>query len=152
MTEGSRGAIKDKSGLGHPVVKLSGYNKTPVKIQCFIGHDKQLGSSHLFYQASKISGKNSTRCTTKKVDGTSVIVMDACPENDMQVTVDCVGILKERNVDVEQKLTRYKARSESEGFVAVPTKKRSTRCRLVFRAQIPDSSEILQVVSSPILW
>jgi len=75
-------------------VKLCGYNKGPVKVQCFIGHDKQIGSSHLFYQASKITGKNSTRCITKKIDGTTVIVMDACPENDMQVTVDCVGILK----------------------------------------------------------
>ncbi len=94
LTEGSRGAIKDKSGLSHPIVKLCGYNKGPVKIQCFIGHDKQIGSSHLFYQASKITGKNSTRCSTKKIDGTTVIVMDASPENDMQVTVDCVGILK----------------------------------------------------------
>ena len=78
--------------------------------------------------------------------------MDACPDNDMQVTVDCVGILKERNVDVEQKLTRFKARSEGDQSVTIPTKKRSTRCRLVFRAQIPETNEILQVVSSPILW
>lgn len=96
LTEGSRGAIKDKSGLSHPIVKLCGYNKCSVKIQCFIGHDKQMGSSHLFYQASKITGKNSTKCSTRKVDGTTVIVMEACPENDMQVTVDCVGILKVR--------------------------------------------------------
>jgi nuclear factor of activated T-cells 5 len=151
LTEGSRGAIKDKSGLSHPIVKLCGYNKGPVKIQCFIGHDKQIGSSHLFYQASKITGKNSTRCSTKKIDGTTVIVMDASPENDMQVTVDCVGILKERNVDVEQKLTRFKNKTDSECSVAMPTKKRSTRCRLVFRSQIPDTNEILQVVSTPIL-
>ena len=78
--------------------------------------------------------------------------MDACPENDMQITVDCVGILKERNVDVEQKLTQYKNRSEKDELVTVPTKKRSTRCRLVFRTQIPETNEILQVVSSPILW
>ena len=78
--------------------------------------------------------------------------MDACPENDMQITVDCVGILKERNVDVEQKLTQYKNRSGKDELVAIPTKKRSTRCRLVFRAQIPETNEMLEVVSSPILW
>ncbi|CAG2163445.1 unnamed protein product [Oppiella nova] len=148
LTEGSRGAIKDKSGLSHPVVKLCGYTKSNVKIQCFIGHDKQLGSSHLFYQASKISGKNSTRCTTKRVDGTTLIVMEANPHNDMQVTVDCVGILKERNVDVEQKLTNFKNRNDGDNCGAVPTKKRSTRCRLVFRAQIPETNEILQVCDS----
>ncbi|XP_054154235.1 nuclear factor of activated T-cells 5-like [Oppia nitens] len=152
MTEGSRGAIKDRSGLSHPVVKLCGYTKGgPVKVQCFIGHDKHLGASHLFYQASKITGKNSTRCTTKRVDGTVVVFMDASPHNDMQVTVDCVGILKERNVDVEQKLNQLKDRTDEQNCVTIATKKRSTRCRLVFRAQIPDTNEILQVVSSPIL-
>lgn len=30
-------------------------------------------------------------------------------------------------------------------------KKRSTRCRLVFRCKIPTTNEILQVISSPIL-
>lgn len=96
LTEGSRGAIKDRSGLGHPLIKLSGFNSSPIKIECFIGHDKQIGTPHLFYQASKIAGKNSTRCTSTKIDGTTVIIMEASPENDMQVSVDCVGILKVR--------------------------------------------------------
>lgn len=91
MTEGSRGSIKDQDGLGHPVVKLFGYNETPVRLQCFIGHDKQLGVPHLFYQASKITGKNSTRCSTGKIDGTTVITMDLAPEYDMQATIDCIG-------------------------------------------------------------
>lgn len=30
--------------------------------------------------------------------------------------------------------------------------KRSTRCRLVFRCEIPETMEILQTVSTPILW
>ena len=94
LTEGSRGAIKDRSGLGHPIIKLCGFNKEPIKIQCFIGHEKQIGAPHLFYQASKITGKNSTRCSSTKIDGTTVIAMDATPENDMQITVDCIGILK----------------------------------------------------------
>lgn len=32
QTEGSRGAVKDKSGNGFPVVKLNGYNK-PTTLQ-----------------------------------------------------------------------------------------------------------------------
>lgn len=97
MTEGSRGAIKDRSGHGYPVVKLSGPVKQPVKIQCFIGHDRQIGTPHLFYQASKIAGKNSTSCTVKRTEGTSVITMDASPSNNMEVIVDCIGILKVSN-------------------------------------------------------
>ncbi|KPM06897.1 Rel homology domain (RHD) containing protein [Sarcoptes scabiei] len=94
LTEGSRGSIKDKSGHGYPIVKLCGYTRQPIKIQCFIGHDKIIGVPHLFYQASKIAGKNSTACLVKKMDGTSIIMMDAIPSNNMEVVVDCIGILK----------------------------------------------------------
>lgn len=183
MTEGSRGSIKDQDGLGHPVVKLVGYNETPVRLQCFIGHDKQVGVPHLFYQASKITGKNSTRCSTGKIDGTTVITMELLPEYDMQATIDCIGILKERNVDVEQKVSKMKTGSSINTNILDPNKiisnpsnqalmstnkigaidnpalnttnftqkKRSTRCRLVFRCKIPRTNEILQVISSPIL-
>lgn len=56
---------------------------------------------------------------------------------------DCVGILKERNVDVEH---RFKA-------VVSRGRKKSTKCRLVFRTCITLSNgaqETLQVVSQPI--
>jgi nuclear factor of activated T-cells 5 len=104
--------------------------------------------------------------------GTTVINMELQPENDMQVTIDCIGILKERNVDVEQKVSRLgknaqcssggssggSSGSSSTGspVSGLAQKKRSTRCRLVFRCRLPTSNasgqpEILQVVSSPIL-
>ena len=60
---GSRGAIKDRSGLGHPCIKLTG-TMVPTRVDCFIGHDKYLGMPHLFYQASRINGKNTTRCSS----------------------------------------------------------------------------------------
>ncbi|RWS29860.1 nuclear factor of activated T-cells 5-like protein [Leptotrombidium deliense] len=152
LTEGSRGSIKDRSGTGHPVVKLFGYSESTVRLQCFIGHDKHIGTPHLFYQASKITGKNSTRCHTSKVDGTTVISLDLHPEHNMEAVIDCIGILKERNVDVEQKLLRLKAKnSNSKDPISLPNKKRSTRCRLIFRCKIPSSNETLQVVSNPIL-
>ena len=57
---------------------------------------------------------------------------------------DCVGILKERNVDVEQ---RFKEAASRSG------RKKSTKCRLVFRAAVTNArglQETLQVVSQPI--
>lgn len=48
----------------------------------------------MFYQACKVSGKNSTPCNEKKVEGTIVIEIDLKPDTDMTATCDCVGILK----------------------------------------------------------
>lgn len=56
--------------------------------------------------------------------------------------VDCVGILKLRNADVEARIG------------VAGSKKKSTRARLAFRVNIPQSDGsalILQVPSSPIL-
>lgn len=58
---------------------------------------------------------------------------------------DCVGILKERNVDVEH---RFPEESSAR------SKKKSTRCRMVFRTTITHpngSTETLQVTSQPIV-
>jgi nuclear factor of activated T-cells 5 len=58
---------------------------------------------------------------------------------------DCVGILKERNVDVEH---RFPDQSGSRN------KKKSTRCRMVFRTAIThpdDTIELLQTTSQPIV-
>lgn len=143
QTEGSRGAVKDRTGNGFPVVKLSGYNK-PTTLQVFIGTDQGRVMPHMFYQACRVQGKNSTPCIEKKVDGTILIELDVDPANNMNVTCDCVGILKERNVDVEHRFP---------GESPTRSKKKSTRCRMVFRTSIlhPDgTSEVLQVASQPI--
>lgn len=49
---------------------------------------------HMFYQACKVSGKNSTPCAEKKIDGTCVIELALDPVKEMCATCDCVGILK----------------------------------------------------------
>lgn len=144
QTEGSRGAVKDKSGNGFPVVKLSGFNK-PTTLQVFIGNDVGRVSPHIFYQACKVSGKNSTPCNETKIDGTMVIEIEMKPENDMTVICDCVGILKERNVDVEHRLGKNHTLAAS----VTRNKKKSTKCRMIFRAKI-DNEEILQVCSNTI--
>lgn len=96
QTEGSRGAVKDRSGNGFPIVRLTGYDKAAV-LQVFIGTDIGRVAPHMFYQACKVAGKNSTQCNEKKVDGTMVIEIDFKPETDMTITCDCVGILKVNN-------------------------------------------------------
>lgn len=93
QTEGSRGAVKDRSGNGFPIVKLVGYNK-PTTLQIFIGTDLGRVTPHMFYQACKVSGKNSTPCTEKKIEGTILIEIDLKPDSEMTATCDCVGILK----------------------------------------------------------
>lgn len=113
--------------------------------QIFIGTDVGRVTPHMFYQACKVSGKNSTQCVEKKVEGTMVIEIELKPENDMTATCDCVGILKERNVDVELRFPEHHA---------ARSKKKSTRCRMVFRANIRTSeslTETLQACSLPII-
>ncbi|XP_065365994.1 nuclear factor of activated T-cells 5 isoform X5 [Calliphora vicina] len=144
QTEGSRGAVKDRSGNGFPIVRLNGYNKS-TSLQVFIGTDIGRVAPHMFYQACKVAGKNSTQCNEKKVDGTVVIEIDFKPDQDMTITCDCVGILKERNVDVEHRFPEH---------LAQKNKKKSTRCRMVFRTQLAHDDgtvETLQVCSNPII-
>jgi hypothetical protein len=144
QTEGSRGAVKDKSGNGFPVVKLKGFNK-PTTLQVFIGNDFGRVTPHIFYQACKVSGKNSTPCNEIKIDGTTIIEIEMNDKNDMTVVCDCVGILKERNVDVEHRLGKNNSLAAS----VTRNKKKSTKCRMIFRAKI-DDNETLQVCSNTI--
>jgi len=71
-----------------------------------------------------------------------------------------MGILKERNVDVERKVLRSRRRTtnrcaqtatEEAKVIRNTNKSRSTHCRMVFRCLLPDTGEVLQVVSEPIL-
>lgn len=170
QTEGSRGAVKDRSGNGFPIVRLSGYER-PASLEIFIGTDIGRVAPHMFYQACKVSGKNSTACVEKKHEGTIVIEIELKPDADMQVTCDCVGILKvsegvsscfrdvpinlsnktnnplqqERNVDVEHRFPDQ---------MAPRSKKKSTRCRMVFRTQLTlddGTTETLQICSQQII-
>ncbi|CAG9814095.1 unnamed protein product [Phaedon cochleariae] len=144
QTEGSRGAVKDRDGNGFPIVQLTGYHQ-PATLQVFIGTDVGKVSPHMFYQACKVSGKNSTPCHEKKIDGTCVIELQLDPAKEMFATCDCVGILKERNVDVEHRFPDQ---------LGNRSKKKSTRCRMIFRTMITlgdGTQETLQVCSQPIV-
>uniref|UniRef100_A0A3Q2PYD1 Nuclear factor of activated T-cells 5 n=1 Tax=Fundulus heteroclitus TaxID=8078 RepID=A0A3Q2PYD1_FUNHE len=141
LTEGSRGSVKDRTQQGFPTVKLEGVSELVV-LQVFVANDAGRVKPHGFYQACRVTGRNTTACKEVDIDGTTVIEIPLEPSNDMTLAVDCVGILKLRNADVEARIG------------VAGSKKKSTRARLAFRVNIPqpDGSVLtLQVPSSPIL-
>ncbi|CAL9695269.1 unnamed protein product [Knipowitschia caucasica] len=141
LTEGSRGSVKDRTQQGFPTIKLEGVNEA-VTLQIFVANDTGRVKPHGFYQACKVTGRNTTVCTEVDIEGTTVIEVPLEPSNEMTLAVDCVGILKLRNADVEARIG------------VAGSKKKSTRARLAFRVTIPqpDGSVLtLQVPSSPIL-
>ncbi|KAM6973734.1 nuclear factor of activated T-cells, cytoplasmic 3-like isoform 1-T1 [Aplochiton taeniatus] len=141
-TEGSRGAIKAASG-GHPVVKLVGYSEQPINLQVFIGTaDDRFIRPHAFYQVHRVTGKTvSTACQENIINGTKVLEIPLLPESSMSTSIDCAGILKLRNSDIELR----------KGETDIGRK--NTRVRVAFRVYIPQSNgmvQCLQAASIPI--
>ncbi|TSM36104.1 Nuclear factor of activated T-cells, cytoplasmic 2 [Bagarius yarrelli] len=129
-TEGSRGAVKAASG-GHPVVQLYGYSgREALPLQIFIGTaDERTVRPHAFYQVHRITGKTVTTSSYEKiVSGTKVLEMPLEPKDNMRAVVDCAGILKLKNADIELR----------KGETDVGRK--NTRVRLVFRVHVPQAS------------
>uniref|UniRef100_A0A8C1YCE6 Nuclear factor of activated T-cells 5 n=1 Tax=Cyprinus carpio TaxID=7962 RepID=A0A8C1YCE6_CYPCA len=141
LTEGSRGSVKDRTQQGFPTIKLEGVTE-PVVLQVFVANDAGRVKPHGFYQACRVTGRNTTACKEVDIEGTTVIEVNLELTNSMTLAVDCVGILKLRNADVEARIG------------VAGSKKKSTRARLAFRVNIPraDGSVLtLQALSSPIL-
>ncbi|XP_037304223.2 nuclear factor of activated T-cells, cytoplasmic 2 [Pungitius pungitius] len=142
-TEGSRGAVKTPNG-GHPEVQLRGYQgPAPLGLQVFIGTaDERILKPHAFYQVHRITGKTVTTPSTEHwMNGTKVLEIPLEPKNHMRVMIDCVGILKLRNADIELR----------NGETDVGRK--NTRVRLVFRVHVPQPGGqlvSLQAASHPI--
>ncbi|XP_077313511.1 nuclear factor of activated T-cells, cytoplasmic 3 isoform X3 [Lithobates pipiens] len=141
-TEGSRGAVKAATG-GHPVVKLLGYTEKTVNLQMFIGTaDDRYLRPHAFYQVHRITGKTvATASQEIVIASTKVLEIPMLPENHMCASIDCAGILKLRNSDIELR----------KGETDIGRK--NTRVRLVFRAHIPQPNGkvlSLQTASIPI--
>ncbi|XP_060924154.1 nuclear factor of activated T-cells, cytoplasmic 3 isoform X1 [Limanda limanda] len=139
-TEGSRGAVKAASG-GHPVVKLIGYSEKPVNLQMFIGTaDDRYLRPHAFYQVHRITGKTvATASQEIVVTSTKVLEIPLLPENNMSACIDCAGILKLRNSDIELR----------KGETDIGRK--NTRVRVVFRVHIPQpNGKVLSLQASSI--
>ncbi|XP_017292388.1 nuclear factor of activated T-cells, cytoplasmic 3 isoform X2 [Kryptolebias marmoratus] len=141
-TEGSRGSIKAATG-GHPVIRLNGYSERPLSLLLFIGTaDDRVLRPHSFYQVHRVTGKTVTTICQEKVMGcTKILDVPLLPENNMSVSIDCAGILKLRNADIELK----------KGETNIGRK--NTRVRVVFRVAVPqqDGQMLwLQTTSVPI--
>ncbi|KAM9719924.1 nuclear factor of activated T-cells, cytoplasmic 4 [Menidia menidia] len=147
-TEGSRGAVK-AAPTGHPVVKLCGYaERKPLSLQVFVGTaDDRSIRPHPFYQIHRVTGKMVGTASHESVQaGTKLLDIPLNPENSMTALIDCAGILKLRNSDIELR----------KGETDVGRK--NTRVRLVFRTHLalappaapPGRVLALQVASLPI--
>ncbi|XP_041868485.1 nuclear factor of activated T-cells, cytoplasmic 1 [Melanotaenia boesemani] len=142
-TEGSRGAVKALAG-GHPVVQLHGYMESePLTLQLFIGTaDDRLLRPHAFYQVHRITGKTvSTPSHEALHNNTKLLEIPLLPENNMRAIIDCAGILKLRNSDIELR----------KGETDIGRK--NTRVRMVFRVHINQTggrTVSLQAASNPI--
>ncbi|KAM7379701.1 hypothetical protein PAMP_005235 [Pampus punctatissimus] len=147
-TEGSRGAVK-AAPTGHPVVKLCGYTeRKPLSLQVFVGTaDDRSIRPHPFYQIHRVTGKMVGTASHESVQaGTKLLDIPLNPENNMTALIDCAGILKLRNSDIELR----------KGETDVGRK--NTRVRLVFRTHLPLAPPVaplnrvlaLQVASLPI--
>ncbi|KAM6948779.1 nuclear factor of activated T-cells, cytoplasmic 4-like isoform 2-T2 [Aplochiton taeniatus] len=147
-TEGSRGAVKASPG-GHPVVKLTGYTeRQPLSLQVFVGTaDDRSIRPHPFYQIHRVTGKMVGTASQESVQaGTKILDIHLNPETNMTALIDCAGILKLRNSDIELR----------KGETDVGRK--NTRVRLVFRTHLPLTPPgaptgrvlVLQVASLPI--
>ncbi|XP_055084514.1 nuclear factor of activated T-cells, cytoplasmic 4 [Periophthalmus magnuspinnatus] len=147
-TEGSRGAVK-ATPSGHPVVKLCGYSeRKPLSLQVFVGTaDDRSIRPHPFYQIHRVTGKMVGTASHESVQaGTKLLDIPLTPENNMTALIDCAGILKLRNSDIELR----------KGETDVGRK--NTRVRLVFRTHLPLAPPVgppgrvlaLQVASLPI--
>ncbi|XP_067835509.1 nuclear factor of activated T-cells, cytoplasmic 4-like [Heptranchias perlo] len=97
---------------------------------------------HAFYQVHRITGKMvATSSQEAVVSTTKVLEVSLLPENNMTASIDCAGILKLRNSDIELR----------KGETDIGRK--NTRVKLVFRVHVPQPNGkvvSLQVASVPI--
>ncbi|KAG6921775.1 nuclear factor of activated T-cells 4, partial [Chelydra serpentina] len=109
----------------------------------FIGTaDERNLRPHAFYQVHRITGKMvATASYETIVSSTKVLEMSLLPENNMAANIDCAGILKLRNSDIELR----------KGETDIGRK--NTRVRLVFRVHVPQGNGkvvSIQAASVPI--
>ncbi|KAI1901197.1 hypothetical protein AGOR_G00031820 [Albula goreensis] len=138
-TEGSRGAVK-ATPTGHPVVKLLGYaERQPLSLQVFVGTaDDRSIRPHPFYQIHRVTGKMVGTASQESVQaGTKVLDIPLNPETNMTAIIDCAGILKLRNSDIELR----------KGETDVGRK--NTRVRLVFRTHLPLATPLAPASAPP---
>uniref|UniRef100_A0A8D3C442 NEDD4-like E3 ubiquitin-protein ligase WWP2 n=1 Tax=Scophthalmus maximus TaxID=52904 RepID=A0A8D3C442_SCOMX len=114
-----------------------------ISLLVFIGtSDDRYLRPHSFYQVHRVTGKTvTTTCQERTMDYTKVLEIPLLPENNMSASIDCAGILKLRNADIELK----------KGETDIGRK--NTRVRVVFRVAVPQPDGrmlLLQAASIPV--
>lgn len=64
------------------LAQLEGVNE-PVVLQIFVGNDTGRVKPHGFYQACRVTGRNTTACKEVVIDGTTVIEVSLDPSSNM---------------------------------------------------------------------
>ncbi|CAH8493331.1 unnamed protein product [Dicrocoelium dendriticum] len=173
QTEGSRGAVKDRDGSGFPIIQLTGWTGQ-ASLQVFVATESGRPRPHPLYQAYLVAGKSTKCCIQAIMDGVNLIQMPFPEENNRTLSVECVGILKLRMSDVDQRnktnaisktngtatsrklLSSTDTTQASSSALLVKTTSRKTgKARLVFRAILlheeTGTFDVVQTVSDPIL-
>lgn len=112
LTEGSRGPIKNRTNDGHPRIQLRGWNG-PALLQVFVANGSGDPKLNMFYQVCLVSTKSNRGCMEKTIGHTTVVQVPFHPDTeDRTLDVDCVGLVKLRNSDVERRLSVINEGSE----------------------------------------
>ncbi|KAA0200471.1 hypothetical protein HAZT_HAZT009469 [Hyalella azteca] len=164
-TEGSRGAVKDREGSGHPIIEVLGC-KEPCVVQVFLATESGPVKPQLHLQACQVASKTISNITETNIRGTTVIQVPLSQTTNMRLVCDCVGILRKRKVDVTQRLLKKpsnklapkgkngKKLSSKCAPTGINGKKKPAKVRMVFRAIVRlenGSFEVLQIASQPII-
>ncbi|KAI6234491.1 hypothetical protein M3Y99_00801100 [Aphelenchoides fujianensis] len=104
LSEGSRGAIKDRSGSSHCTIQLTGYFR-PTRVEMFAALGAGELQPHPSYRLIPVAGKTSVTTPCKKAvshDGIECLEIKLQPETNMTAVLDCIGILKICSYDTKQ--------------------------------------------------
>ncbi|GAU92480.1 hypothetical protein RvY_04556 [Ramazzottius varieornatus] len=126
--EGSRGSIKDATGNSCPAIRLKGLKGTKGAtsiLHVFVAAKSDPIGPHPLYRIHAVFGKNCIPCDERQIDGIPVVEVPIRNDNDGVVNLNCMGITKLRNADLE---TAPGARKISRRNVP------DSSVRLVFRA------------------
>uniref|UniRef100_A0A915MRF4 RHD domain-containing protein n=1 Tax=Meloidogyne javanica TaxID=6303 RepID=A0A915MRF4_MELJA len=100
-SEGSRGAVKDRSGTSYCSIQLNGYYR-PTRVE-ILAAEREYSSNvpsfvpHSQYKLVPVLGKSATMTPCRKIiknNGSECLEIILRPENRMIGILDCIGIMK----------------------------------------------------------
>jgi nuclear factor of activated T-cells 5 len=132
LSEGSRGAIKDRSGTSNCTIQISGFYR-PTRVELFAATGSGQVIPHQLYRLIPVSGKSANTTPCRKMmahDGIECLEITLRPESSMTAVLDCVGILKICSYDAKQR-KRFHGNAGSQ----------HSAVRIAFRAYIPHEGQ-----------